>query len=438
MIIIHNGWVITLAEEPVIEQGAVVLEGDRIIAVGREEQLLPQFTQARKINARGGIIMPGMLNTHMHLYSALARGMPLPGYTPRQFTDILAGLWWRLDKVLDREAIYYSALVGGIEAIKNGTTTLIDHHASPGAVEESLDQLARACSELGLRANLSYEVSDRDGPDIARGGISENLRFARWCSEAKPPLLSASFGLHASFTLSDSTLKLCVDQAEAQGFHVHTAEAESDRRHSLEHYGVPIVQRLDKLGIWNSRSLAVHCVHVDRGEMDILRERDVSVVHNPQSNMGNAVGRADVATMIKRGLRVGLGSDGFSTDMYEGIRTATLLQRHGSGDPTAGSEIEILAFQNNISIARRLLGVDTGCLVPNWQADVIISSYRPYTPITDDNWYGHLLMGMSGAMVDTTIVAGKVLMENRELKTVNQELVYSQARQAAERLWRRL
>lgn len=436
MKLIQNGWVITLNQrQPLLEDGAVAVEGDKIAAVGSREELLQQYPQAEKVDARGGIIMPGMLNTHMHLYSALARGMPLEGYAPKQFTDILRGLWWKLDRVLDREAIYYSALAAGIEAIKNGTTTLIDHHASPGTVDGVLDHLAEGLVKLGLRANLCYEVSDRDGALIARAGIAENVRFARWCQENKPPLLSASFGLHASFTLSDATLQQCVEQGAGLGFHVHTAEAESDRRHSLESHGLPPVQRLDKLGVWNRRSLAVHCVHIDNREMDILRERGSCVIHNPQSNMGNAVGRADVAAMVGKGLQVGLGSDGFSTDMFEGIRTATLLHRHGSGDPAAGSEVQQLAFVHNPEIASRMTGVKTGRLRPGWQADIIISSYRPCTPLTSANWFSHVLMGMSGAMVDTTMVAGKVLMEKRQLKTADEEQILHHARQAAARLW---
>lgn len=438
MKILHNGTVITLdPANPVIHRGAVVVKGDKIAELGTEE-LLDKYPQARRIDARGGLIMPGLLNTHMHAYSAFARGMAIPDYNPRVFTDILKGLWWRLDKLLTPQDNYYSALVSGIEAIKNGTTTLIDHHASPNSAAGSLDELARAFCQLGLRASLSYEVSDRDGPDIARAGIEENLRFARWCQQEKPRRLAASFGLHASFTLSDDTLKACAEAAGDVGFHVHTAEGIEDREYNLQHYGLPVVKRLDKFGIWNPRSLAIHCVHIDGEEMEVLRQRDVSVIHNPESNMGNAVGRADIAAMWDHGLRVGLGSDGYTTDMFEGMKVANLIHKHGEGDPRAGSQVPVMAFANNIYIVCRHFGVQTGRLLPDWQADVIIVQYKPYTPLTADNWWYHLLMGVSGGMVRTVLVEGNILMEERQLLTVDEEEVYAQARKQAESVWKRL
>ncbi|HOC06970.1 MAG: putative aminohydrolase SsnA [Bacillota bacterium] len=438
MKILYNGTVITLdPANPVIHRGAVAVKGDRIAELGTEE-LLDKYPQARRIDAQGGLIMPGLLNTHMHAYSAFARGMAIPDYNPRVFTDILKGLWWRLDKLLTPRDNYYSALVSGIEAIKNGTTTLIDHHASPYSAAGSLDELARAFSQLGLRASLSYEVSDRDGPEIARAGIEENRRFARWCQQERPPRLAASFGLHASFTLSDDTLKACAEAAGDIGFHVHTAEGIEDREYNLQHYGLPVVKRLDKYGIWNPRSLAIHCVHIDDEEMELLGQRDVSVIHNPESNMGNAVGRADIAAMWNHGLRVGLGSDGYTTDMFEGMKVANLIHKHGEGDPRAGSQVPAMAFDNNIDIVCRHFGVQTGRLLPDWQADVIIVQYKPYTPLTADNWWSHLLMGVSGGMVRTVLVDGNILMEDRQLLTVDEEEVYAHARKQAESVWKRL
>lgn len=438
MKILYNGTVITLdPANPVIHRGVVVVDGDKIKELGTEE-LLAKYPDARRIDAQGGLIMPGLLNTHMHIYSAFARGMAIPNYDPRTFTDILKGLWWRLDKLLTPQDNYYSALVSGIEAIKNGSTTLIDHHASPNSVEGSLDELARAFSQLGLRTSLCYEVSDRDGLKIARAGIQENRRFARWCQQEKPQRLAASFGLHASFTLSDDTLKACAEAAGDTGFHVHTAEGIEDRDFNLQHFGLPVVKRLDKFGIWNPRSLAIHCVHIDQEEMELLRQRDVSVVHNPESNMGNAVGRADIDAMWEHGLRVGLGSDGYTTDMFEGMKVANLIHKHGEGDPRAASQVPEMAFANNIDIVCRHFGVSTGRLLPDWQADVIIVQYKPYTPLTADNWWFHLLMGVSGGMVRTVLVDGNILMEDRELLTVDEEKVYAQARIQAESVWKRL
>jgi putative selenium metabolism protein SsnA len=440
MKLFRNGTVITNdPQNPLIHEGAVAVDGSTILAVDTAQELKARYPQAEQIDARGGLIMPGMLNSHMHFYSAFARGMALAGFAPKNFVDILEGLWWRLDKVLTPQDNYYSTLVSGIEAIKNGTTTLIDHHASPSAVAGSLDELARASTELGIRASLCYEVSDRDGPEVARAGIEENLRFADWCQREQPQRLAPSFGLHASFTLSDDTLKKCAQAAGHVGFHVHTAEAASDRDYNIQHFGLPVVKRLDQFGIWNKQSLAIHCVHIDEEEMDLLQKRDVSVVHNPESNMGNAVGRADVLTMVKKGLRVGLGTDGYTTDMFESIKVANLLHKHGVGLPSvAWGEIPQLAFTNNIDIVCRQFGKAIGRLQEGWQADVIIADYSPFTDLNADNWYMHILFGMSGGMVRTTIADGRVLMQDRVLTTVDQERVYHQARIQAAKVWERI
>ena len=440
MKIVHSGTIITMdPANPVIFRGALVMEGQKIIALGDAGELLAQYPGAEKLDAKGGIIMPGMHNTHMHLYSAFARGMGLAGFSPSNFNDILEGLWWRLDKVLTAQDNYYSAMVTGIEAIKNGTTTLIDHHASPFSAAGSLDELARACTELGIRASLCYEVSDRDGAEAAMAGIKENQRFADWCKREKPERLAPSFGLHASFTLSDKTLEKCAEAAGDTGFHVHTAEAKSDREYNVQHFGLPVVKRLDRFGIWNKNSLAIHCVHIDEEEMDLLLERDVSVVHNPESNMGNAVGRADVLTMVQKGLRIGLGTDGYTTDMFESIKVANLLHKHGVALPSAAwGEIPEMVFTNNVDIIGRQFGKPIGRLAEGWQADVIVADYSPFTPLTPENWYMHILFGISGGMVSTTIVDGQVLMQDRQLITVDQEKVYHQARIQAKQVWGRV
>lgn len=440
MKLFQNGLVITNdPQNPLIPQGAVAVEGSTILAVGTAQELKSRYPQAEQIDARGGLIMPGMLNSHMHFYSAFARGMALAGFAPKNFVDILEGLWWRLDKVLTPEDNYYSTLVSGIEAIKNGTTTLIDHHASPFSASHSLDELARAATDLGLRVSLSYEVSDRDGEEAALAGIEENRRFAAWVKHEKPELISASFGLHASFTLSDETLNRCAEAADGQGFHVHTAEAISDREYNLKNFGLPVVKRLDRFGIWQPNSIAVHCVHIDEEEMEILKARDVNVVHNPESNMGNAVGRADVLTMLHKGLRVGLGTDGYTTDMFEGIKVANMLHKHGTQNPAAAwGEVPQMSFENNTEIILRLTGKRVGRLQPGWQADIITLDYYPYTPLTAANWTGHILFGVSGAMTRTTMVAGKLLMKDRELLTVDQERICQKALELSQNLWQRV
>ncbi len=278
--------------------------------------------------------MPGLINAHTHFYSTFARGLT-KAKASGNFLEVLKNLWWRLDSALTTEDCYYSALVALLDAIRHGATTLIDHHASPNAVRGSLTAIERAVEQTGLRACLCYELSDRDGVRISQAGLEENASFIRHCSRRRkkasisspqPPQLAALFGLHAAFTLKDSTLKkaAALGHELGTGFHIHVAEALSDQQFSQRHHGMRVVERLKKFGILGPQSIAAHCVHVNRKELDILRQTQTAVVHNPQSNMNNAVGVADLIAMTKRNVLVGLGTDAMTTNMLEELRVASV------------------------------------------------------------------------------------------------------------------
>jgi putative selenium metabolism protein SsnA len=380
-----------------------------------------------------------MINTHMHLYSTFARGMALKDPPPTNFLEILERLWWRLDKALSLEDVYYSALLPLIECIKCGTTTILDHHASPRAVRGSLDAIAKAVEETGVRTCLAYEVSDRDGPEVARKGIEENVEAIKKYRN-RGGLLSATFGLHASFTLSDETLALCREAAEELdcGFHIHVAEGIQDVEDALERSGKRVVERLADKGILGPRTIAAHCVHVTEREIGILRDTGTMVVHNPESNMGNAVGCAPVGEMLAAGVIVGLGTDGYTCDMFESLKVANVLRKFISGDPSAGwQEIPTMVFTNNTRILQTFYPKPLGRLIPGAYADIILVDYEPPTPLTAENWYGHLLFGFHGGRVDTTIIGGKILMRNRQLLHLDEAAIAARARKLAQKVWER-
>jgi len=441
MLIIGGGRLLTFdVQGRVLEDGAVAIEGGIIRDVGRTSEVRRRYPDAEFIDAGGRVIMPGMINAHMHLYSTFARGMALKDAPPRTFIQILERLWWRLDKALGPEDVYVSALVPLIDCIRCGTTTILDHHASPMAVAGSLDQIARAVGEAGIRACLAYEVSDRDGVDIADQGIRENVRFVERCRRERGEHLAASFGLHAQITLSDATLAKCREAAEGLdvGFHVHVAEGREDVEDALAKSGKRVVERLDAFGILGPKTIAAHCVHITEAEMEILRERDVNVVHNPESNMGNAVGVAPVLRMMARGVRVGLGTDGYTADMFESVKVANTLHKLAEKNPSAAwSEVPAMAFGNNREIARRVFGLKLGVLEPGAAGDVIVVDYRPPTPLDPGNYYSHILFGMSGGLVDTTVVAGRVLMRGRKLLGLDEERITARSRELARRVWER-
>src|SRR5579863_3101207 len=327
-ILIGNGTIVTLnAGNQLIEQGAVLVRDGRIAAIGPDSAMRQHYPEADFVNANGGLIMPGFLCTHTHFYSAFARGMATPGEPPRTFIEILERLWWRLDKLLTLEDIRVSTEVSMADAIRHGTTCIVDHHASPNAVDGSLDVIADAVERAGIRACLAYEVSDRDGQVGTEAGMRENERFIRALrtereQSVETGMLAASYGLHASFTLSSATLEKCAASGASLGvgFHIHVAEDSSDENDSMTCYGMRVADRLAANHILGPHSIAAHCVHVHSGEIGRLAETQTSSVHNPRSNMNNAVGRAPVEEMVRTGVHVGLGNDGFSMNMLQEIK----------------------------------------------------------------------------------------------------------------------
>jgi putative selenium metabolism protein SsnA len=434
----EHGIVATLgAAGSVFVDGAVVTDGPTVKAVGEAAALRAQFPEAESVDCRGQIVLPGFICAHHHFYSTMARGMAPPGEPARSFVEILERLWWKLDRALSDEDVILSAEVPIIDCIRHGTTTVIDHHASPSCRDGSLDRIEAAVRAGGIRASLCYEVSDRN---VAGGGIEENERFIEKVGRGDGQI-AAMMGLHASFTLSDATIERAVASAAAAGVgcHIHVAEDAADRADSLSRHGVPTVARLHRLGATGDKSIFVHCIHVDAGELETLAATDTIVVHNPESNMNNAVGVSPVLTMLRQKILVGLGTDGMSSDMLAQMRCAYLLHRLDQRDPrVAFVEAPQLLLGNNAAIARRQLGLDLGAIRAGGPADLAILDYHPPTPIGADNFLGHLIFGLVGARVDTTVCAGRVLMRGGRVLTLDEERIAARSRELAPQLWRRL
>ena len=439
MLLIGNGWLITRDPvRPLIMKGCVAIRETRIAEIGNTDELCKKYPSARFVDALGSLIMPGFINTHMHFYSSFARGMDLKAAAPHQFNEILNRLWWRLDKSLTHEDVYYSAAAALLECIKNGTTTIFDHHASPGCVRGSLFQVSAAAEKMGIRSCLSYEVSDRDGDTAAQQGIDENCEYIRYCSGN--PMRKAMFGLHASFTLNDALLRRCVEAGASlgSGFHIHTAEALSDVQDCQDQYGKSVVERLQDFGVLGKKTIAAHCVHVDDREIDILRSSKSFVVHNPESNMGNAVGCAPVLKMMDGGVRVGLGTDGYTCDMLESLKVANMIHKHQQKDAgVAWNQPHEMLFSNNADFASECFDATLGRLVSGALADVIVVDYDPPTPLNAENINGHVLFGVSGRSVVTTVVNGRILMLDRQILMTDEHEVMARARELAQALWQR-
>lgn len=441
--LITNGTVITFDEaNRVIPYGAVYYDGDTIVEVGRTAELEGKYPQTGKLDAAGKIVMPGLICAHTHFYGAFARGMAIPGPPPENFMQILEQLWWKVDRALTLEDSKYSALVALVDAIRHGTTTLIDHHASPTHIDGSLDALAEAVSESGLRVGLCYEVTDRNGPEGATAGIAENVRFINRLRAEPDPKLGASFGLHASFTVGDKTLEACVDAVRGldTGFHIHVAEDKPDQADSLKLYNTRVAERLEKRDILGPKTLVAHAIHVDAYEMDAFRATKTKISHQPRSNMNNAVGVAEVEKMLDKGITIGLGNDGFTNNMFTEIHTAYLLHRISKGDPRVmpGDRLIEMAFKNNAVIAGLFFPKPVGVLAPGALADIILLDYVPYTPLTDANYPWQLIFGMDGSHVTHTIAGGQMLMRDRQVLTLDEVAIAEKATQLAKAVWKRV
>lgn len=440
--ILKNGRVITQDKDrPYIEDGAVVIEGNKIIAVDTTENILAKYKEEDIIDVDGKVIMPGFINTHHHIYSAFARGMASSGKPNENFLEILENLWWKIDKKLSLEDLKYSAYTTYIDCIKKGVTTVFDHNASPFAVTGSLDSIADAAKDLGLRTCLCYEVSDRDGEKIAQEGIDENINFIKKYNTDEQNMIKGMFGLHASFTLSDETLRKCDEELKGlnAGYHVHVAEGIDDLEQCLEKYGKRVVERLRDMDILGDKTIAVHCIHVTDDELNILRDTNTMVVHNPESNMGNAVGCQPFLELYQKGITIGLGTDGYTSDMTESMKVANIIHKHVKQNPSvAWGEVPVSMFENNRKIAQKYFSGDLGILRAGALADVIVVDYDPLTPMNENNINSHILFGFTGKDVVTTIIDGKVIMQDRKLVGINEKEIFKTSREVAKKLWDRM
>ena len=437
MLIIGNGRMITRdSANPFVECGAVAIDGNTIVKAGPFEEVKSAYPGAEFIDAKGGVIMPAFINTHEHIYSAFARGLSINGYDPHGFLDILDGMWWTIDRHLTLDQTYLSAMATYIDSIKNGVTTVFDHHASFGQIEGSLFRIEEAAKKTGVRSCLCYEISDRDGMDKARASVKENVDFIRHAQADDSDMIAGMMGMHASFTISDETMELCAaSKPDGVGYHIHVAEGIEDLHQCLRVHGKRIIDRLMDCNILGEKTITAHCIYINKHEMELLKETDTMVVHNPESNMGNACGCPPTMEIVHMGVLTGLGTDGYTHDMTESYKVANVLHKHHLCNANAAwSEVPAMLFEGSAKIANRYFKKPLGVLREGAAADVIVTDYIPLTPMNADNVNSHIVFGMTGRSVVTTVANGKVLMKDRILTEIDEEKVMADCRQAAAQL----
>jgi putative selenium metabolism protein SsnA len=439
MLLVGNGRVITRNPEmPYLEDGGVLIDGEKVVAVGRQSELEAAHPEVEFVDAHGGVIMPGLVNCHTHIYSGLARGLAIKGCNPTNFLENLEQQWWAIDRKLYMDGTRASAYATILDSLRNGVTTIFDHHASFAEIPGSLFAIKDVCEETGIRACLCYETSERDGQEKCDQAIQENADFARWAATQDSGMIAAMFGGHATFTLSDETMdKMAEVNDGLTGFHIHVCEGMNDVWDSRRNRGgIPPVERLLQHGLLGPDTMLGHCIHITPAEMDMIAESGTSIVNNPESNMGNAVGCAPVLEFFRRGINVCMGTDAYTHDMLESLKVFLVIQRHNAAMPNVGwGEDMAMLFKNNPAMASKYFKRSIGVLAPGAVADVAIFDYKPFTPFSEENVDGHILFGFEGKSCRTTIVNGKVLYQDREFVTLDEDAINAWTLEQARSLW---
>jgi putative selenium metabolism protein SsnA len=422
-------------DPPRVEVGSLRVADGRIAGVGTN---LAAESGDEVVECSGAVLMPGLVNGHTHLYSALAAGMPAPPRTPRNFHEILQFIWWRLDRAHTLDSVEASGQIGALAAVRCGTTTLIDHHASPNAIDGSLSALEKGIAEVGCRGVLCYEVTDRNRPDEDRHGIAENERYANICAERADGHFAAMIGAHASFTLEQESLTGCVDLARrlGVGVHIHAAEDPVDEQITRQKIGCGLIERFNRAGLLDvPGTILAHGTHFSDADFAEVNERadTLSLAHNPSSNMNNGVGYTPVAKLIKPPL---LGTDGIGADMWREARIAE-FKSHDAGLPLPfGRSLEMLA--QSARFASQCLGVRLGVLEIGAAADLVLTNYRPATPLTAGNLAGHLMFAMGPEFVRDVMVDGWWLMRKGHIVTCDEAAIRARSVEIARALHERM
>jgi cytosine/adenosine deaminase-related metal-dependent hydrolase len=374
------------------------------------------------LDCRNKLVTKSFACGHHHIYSALARGMPAPPKIPKNFHEVLRYVWWRLDKLLDTEMIRASALSAAMACAKNGVTFIIDHHASPSAIENSLETIAAAFDKIGVAHLLCYELSDRDGEGTKEKGLAETEKYLQSGRQGH-------VGLHASFTVGDDLLRrtVCLAARYGTGIHVHVAEDQIDQEICLEEHGQRVVDRYRDAGLLDLKgSIFAHCLHLDDGERRLLKESPVTIAQNTESNLNNNVG-----DFTSRGLgpQIMLGTDGMHGDMLRSAKAAFLV----------GQRTEGIGFPGIYGRFRKVHGYihDNG-FSGDGENNLVILDYDSPTEIREDNFLGHFVYGIESRHVESVISSGRLIVRNGELLTADEEEILGFAREMGNTLWAKM
>lgn len=435
---VKDGLIVTMDKDRRILRGSVAIEDGKIKAVGKvKEKEKPDEI----IDARGKIIMPGLICSHTHMYGMLLRGAPLKIEPPTDFHQILERVWWPMDEMMTKHDAYASALISCLEFIKTGTTFFADTYSGPHSIAGVLDSIVSAVRESGLRGLISFEATERHTHAQGAKGMRENIRFIKKIKKKRRGLVGGMVSIHASFTVSDELLEhgRKVASQYKVPITIHTSEGLVDLYHNLERHGKRTVERLYDVGLLAPDVVLAHCVHVNDDELALIRKTGAKVAHNPMSNMLNAVGVAPVIKMLMMDIPVGLGNDGYIFDGFENIRTVFLLHKLALRDPRVITPMEALEMATIRGAELYGLEDKLGSIEPGKWGDIIIinPSLAP-TPLRPESVVGHIVNTVDGDDVETVIINGHVIMRDQKVLTLDEEDVVETSRKSAGKLWQKL
>ena len=437
MLILKNAVLINFHPSAVQQDVDIVIDNNIITDVGKG--ISANYKADKVIDLKGKLVSPGIVCSHNHFYSMLARGIMAKIKPSGDFISVLQNLWWRLDRALNEESLYYSGLTGALEAIKCGTTSVIDHNASPSFIKGSLNVLKKSFEQVGLRGILAYEVTDRNGEIGMMEGIDESVEFINQINKEKKEnpaghLVEAAFGGHAPFTLNNHTLKLISEKLKGtnKGIHFHVAEDQYDVSHSYHLFGKDILRRLEDFNLLNNKAILVHGVYLNDNDIDILNAHDAFLVHNTRSNMNNSVGYMNKLNQVKN---AALGTDGIGSNMFDEMKFAFFKNADAKGKLSMNDVLKLL--DNGNIILNRYFDMNFGRIEKVFAADLVIYDYNAPTPLLSENLQGHLVFGFESHDVETVIVNGKIVYENRAFPFDTSE-IYAKSKVTAKKLWSKM
>ena len=436
-LLVKGGTMVTMdPKRRVIQEATVAVEDGEIVAVGPLGGVVRGFSPDDVIDAKGCIVMPGLICSHTHLYGVALRGAALGVKAPSDFLQILQRIWWPVDEALTNDDAYATTLAAGVESLMNGTTCYADTYSAPNGIEGSLDRIADASNEVGLRGLISFEATERRSEDEGARGLKENLRFI---AKKEKGRTMGMISLHAPFTVSDELISKGAEASRRQRvpLTIHVSEGPNDGYHNMERYGKRSVERLRDTGLLSPRAVLAHCVHLSQSEIELVSKSSASIAHNPMSNMLNAVGVSPLLEMMDQGVNVGLGNDGYVFDMFENMRAAYLLQRVGRRNPNRPTPQEVVEMCT-VNAARAYGLSSLGSIEAGKKGDIIV--VRPSftaTPFTG-SVYGYIINALRGADVRDVVVDGEVVVRNKQLTTVDLAKAEARVLKTMEGLWKRI